>query len=102
MRLVTAAFALVSVPAMAQDCSRLQDAGDRQTCQRETAAAMREAKRGGLEEGQGHKYRENALARCAVLREEDRKLCERRMRGEGTVSGSVESGGIYRELRTVE
>ena len=24
----------------------------------------------------------------------------RRMHGEGTVSGSVESGGIYRELRT--
>ena len=43
---------------------------------------------------------ENALKRCTPLPEELRRDCEARMRGAGTVSGSVEAGGIYRELVT--
>ena len=43
---------------------------------------------------------ENALKRCEPLPDELREACELRMRGAGTVSGSVEAGGIYRELVT--
>jgi hypothetical protein len=72
---------------------------DRATCLREAGAALQEAKRGRSGDAQGA-YERNRLLRCDRLAAEEREDCLRRMRGEGTVSGSVESGGIYRELRT--
>jgi hypothetical protein len=74
-------------------------AGDaRQTCLREIGAAQREARRGGLTAPNEAEYEKNRLARCQVHKTvEDRALCERLMK-EGTVSGSVEGGGVYREL----
>jgi hypothetical protein len=42
----------------------------------------------------------NALRRCEPLPEPDRTDCVARMQGQGTTSGSVASGGIYRELVT--
>jgi hypothetical protein len=47
-------------------------------------------------------YLRNALRRCAGLPADDRSDCEARMRGGGTTSGSVDGGGIYRELVTRE
>jgi hypothetical protein len=44
----------------------------------------------------------NALKRCEPLPEQDRKDCVARMQGQGTTSGSVAGGGIYRELVTRE
>jgi hypothetical protein len=44
----------------------------------------------------------NALRRCEPLREPDRKDCVARMQGQGTTTGSVAVGGIYRELVTRE
>jgi hypothetical protein len=44
----------------------------------------------------------NALKRCEPLPEPDRKDCVARMQGQGTTSGSVAGGGIYRELVTRE
>lgn len=80
-------------------CSAL--AGDeRRTCLREAGAARQEARRGGLTDEQAV-YDTNRRARCAYLGGDDRTDCERRMRGEGTTSGSVSGGGIYRELRSV-
>lgn len=73
---------------------------DRATCLREAAAALEAAKRGRLGDGKAP-YERNRLIRCERLPEADRKDCVRRMHGEGSVSGSVESGGIYRELRTM-
>jgi hypothetical protein len=70
---------------------------DQQACVREAGAARQAARRGDLDDQAGA-YEKNKLARCAYLPEADRALCERRMRGEGTVSGSVEGGGVYREL----
>ncbi len=46
-------------------------------------------------------YMRNALARCESLKGDDRDDCVARIRGAGTVSGSVEAGGLYRELITV-
>jgi hypothetical protein len=76
---------------------------DRATCLREAGAALTEARRGGLDEGgsriqQSRQFEHNALERCAPLPDEDRLACAARIQGMGTVSGSVESGGIYREL----
>jgi hypothetical protein len=72
---------------------------DRAACLREAAAARDEARRGALADEEGPtQYLENALRRCRSLPAEDRADCEARVRGEGTVRGSVEGGGIYREL----
>ena len=80
-------------------CMKLSDADERKTCLREVGAARVEAKRGGLADSA--EYQKNLTARCNYLPAGDREDCERRMRGEGTVTGSVEGGGIYRELRTI-
>src|SRR5256885_14917661 len=73
---------------------------DQKACLREAGAALQASRRGQLNEDEAN-FDKNRLARCAYLPEADRPDCERRMRGEGTVSGSVEGGGIYRELRTI-
>jgi hypothetical protein len=80
-------------------CNSGQSNQDRATCLREAGAALQEAKRGHLADGQTS-YEKNQTIRCDSLKGEDRDDCLRRMHGEGTVSGSVEGGGIYRELRT--
>ena len=80
-------------------CISGQSNQDRAVCLREAGAALQEAKRGAVGDDQSS-YERNRLIRCDGLPAGDRADCLRRMRGEGTVSGSVESGGIYRELRT--
>lgn len=45
-------------------------------------------------------YAANRSQRCNALRGDDQADCLARMRGEGTVSGSVEGGGLLRELVT--
>jgi len=80
-------------------CISGQSQQDRATCLREAGAALEAAKRGRIGDDQGA-YERNQLIRCERLPAGDREDCVRRMRGEGTVSGSVESGGVYRELRT--
>ena len=47
-------------------------------------------------------YMRNALSRCESLQGDDRRDCVARIEGRGTTSGSVEGGGIYRELVTRE
>ncbi|GGI53790.1 hypothetical protein [Oxalicibacterium solurbis] len=71
---------------------------DRTTCLREAGAARGEAKRGHLTDSTS--YEENATARCNVLPPSDRQDCVKRIHGQGTTSGSVEGGGIYRETTT--
>lgn len=80
-------------------CISGQSYQDRATCLREAGAALQEAKRGRVGDSESV-YEQNRLIRCDRVAVADREDCLRRMRGEGTVSGSVESGGIYRELRT--
>jgi hypothetical protein len=48
------------------------------------------------------RYARNALQRCEALKGDDRSDCLARMQGQGTTSGSVAGGGIYRELVTRE
>jgi hypothetical protein len=71
---------------------------DRATCLREAGAAKQERQRGNLRDNGD--YGANARKRCAALPETERNDCERRMNGQGNASGSVDSGGIVRELVT--
>ncbi|HXR58384.1 MAG TPA: hypothetical protein VN747_03615 [Burkholderiales bacterium] len=72
---------------------------DKTTCLREAGAAQVEARRGTLAADDTSDYEKNRLARCDLHKNADeRDYCLRRMRGEGTTSGSVEGGGILREL----
>ena len=71
---------------------------DRSTCLREAGAALAERKTGGLRQIDEQVYGNNRLLRCDRLPQQDREDCLRRMNGEGTLSGSVEAGGLYREL----
>ena len=72
---------------------------DRATCLREAGAALVEARRGGLTATDESTYVKNTMDRCVPLPPADQEDCVRRMQGEGMVKGSVEEGGIYRELR---
>lgn len=78
-------------------CLSGQTHQDRATCLREAGAALQEARRGGLDD-QDAQFERNRLLRCEKQPPEDREYCIRRMKGEGVTSGSVEGGGIYREL----
>ncbi|MCD6673906.1 MAG: hypothetical protein LT106_13775 [Burkholderiaceae bacterium] len=71
---------------------------DLKDCLREAGAAAQAARQGKLLEGPGENFRQNALARCAPLPPEQREACRMRIEGAGTVTGSVEGGGLYREL----
>lgn len=81
-------------------CMNGQTYEAKDVCLKEAAAAAGEAKKGNLTDTP-ERYRQNALARCNVLPQADRDACVRRVEGEGTMSGSVEGGGIYRETRTI-
>lgn len=74
---------------------------DRATCLKEAAAALKEAKAGHLNDSQ-QDFAANALLRCKALPGDQQELCHRRMRGEGQVSGSVQQGGVLRELTVKE
>ena len=87
-------------------CMNGQSNQDRATCLKEAGAAYAEAKHGGLKVtgdtgGKGARAA-NATQRCIGLPADDAKACMDRMQGEGSISGSVASGGILRELVTVE
>jgi hypothetical protein len=80
-------------------CISGQTSQDRATCLREAGAALQESRRPRLDDGQGQ-FEQNRMLRCDRQPAADRQDCVRRMNGEGFTSGSVEGGGIYRELVT--
>lgn len=83
------------------DCEEGPADRDRAACLRDAAAAYAEARRGTLDSGSGS-FERNALQRCEALQRDDREDCIARIRGQGTTSGSIEGGGLYREFRTRE
>lgn len=80
-------------------CNSGQSGQDRATCLREAGAARQEARRGRLGDSTGE-FERNRLLRCDSQPLQDREDCVRRMNGEGVTSGSVQGGGILRELTT--
>jgi len=80
-------------------CLRGTPGEEQKTCLREAGAAQQAAKRGQLADEGAADYERNRFARCETHKDPaERDYCERRMRGEGTTSGSVAGGGILREL----
>ena len=72
------------------------------TCLKEAGAALEEARRGRLDDGDA-RYRKNARERCDVLAGDEKRDCMARARDQRTnSSGSVEGGGILRETVTRE
>lgn len=80
------------------DCVKGNSQQDQATCLREAGAAKQEAQRGNLRDSGD--YQSNANSRCASLPAAQKTDCERRVNGEGSVNGSVGSGGMVKELVT--
>lgn len=72
---------------------------DRETCLKEAVNA-RDAARKEQTKGSPDEWQRNALARCERVRAEDRKACELLAKGQGERSGSVEGGGVIKEIVT--
>jgi hypothetical protein len=80
-------------------CMRVSEADNRSNCLSEASTRLAKTLPTPPSEAPSV-LAENALKRCEPLPDSLREDCEQRMRGAGTVSGSVEAGGIYRELVT--
>lgn len=99
-----ACLLLGSLPALAdtaadvQKCQSGATSQSQQDCMRE-AGAVRQQGTQGQPPANPVTLEANAEQRCQVLPEAERSSCLLRMQGEGTVSGSVSGGGIYRELK---
>lgn len=78
---------------------------DRATCLREATNAYDEARRPRSDPASTTPDRatleRNAVQRCALVAPADREDCRRLALGEGTRSGSVEGGGVIKEIVTV-
>ncbi|MEO6409866.1 MAG: hypothetical protein ABIO45_14085 [Burkholderiaceae bacterium] len=100
--LLFAGSALAETPQQAYQreravCLSGQSSQDRATCLKEASAALVEARRGGLTPASGAD-----AERCNALAGVERAACVARMNGAGKVSGSVEGGGVLRELTVRE
>lgn len=80
-------------------CKTGETGQERSACVREAHASYAQGLRGGLGDGAAP-YAANARQRCDALKGGDKTDCVARMNGHGSVSGSVESGGMLRELTT--
>jgi hypothetical protein len=75
---------------------------DRSNCLRDAGAARAQALRSGSRTTSSEELARNAVQRCQQQPAEQKAACERMARGEGSASGSVEGGGVIRELVTQE
>ncbi|MCB2020776.1 MAG: hypothetical protein KDG44_08230 [Burkholderiaceae bacterium] len=76
---------------------------DRETCLKEAGAALAEARRkdASSPDESAATLAANAMRRCQAVPAADRYACEQMAQGRGTVSGSVEGGGVLKEYREV-
>lgn len=84
------------------DCVSGNTSQDKDSCMREARNALSEARRGALvrPDQKAGTPEANIRLRCEAHQGEQREACEARMRGEGETKGSVEGGGILREITT--
>jgi hypothetical protein len=80
------------------ECEAQQATQDLAACRLEARNALAEAKRNLLSETTANLFEKNQLKRCRVFKGDDREACEARVRGDGSTTGSVQSGGILREV----
>jgi len=82
-------------------CARIPAGDAHQNCLSEASTAFASTRPSAVNEDPDSLAR-NATRRCEALPEVEQRYCMARMRGQGTTSGSVAGGGIYRELVTRE
>ncbi len=70
------------------------------TCLKSSGAAQAEKRRGTLDNN-GANFDANAMQRCNVLLGEERAACQARVAGLGSASGSVQGGGLIKQVETV-
>lgn len=80
------------------ECEAQQATQDLAACRLEARNALAEAKRNLLSETTTNLFETNQLKRCRVFKGDDREACEARVRNEGSSTGSVQSGGLLREV----
>ena len=80
------------------ECEAQQATQDLAACRLEARNALAEAKRNLLSDTTANLFEKNQLKRCRVFKGDDREACEARARGEGSSTGSVQSGGILHEV----
>lgn len=80
------------------ECEAQQATQDMAACRLEARNALAEAKRSLLNDTTANLFEKNQLKRCRVFKGDDREACEARVRGDGSSTGSVQSGGILREV----
>jgi hypothetical protein len=80
------------------ECEAQQATQDLAACRLEARNALAEAKRNLLSDTTANLFEKNQLKRCRVFKGDDREACEARVRGDGSSSGSVQSGGILHEV----
>ena len=80
------------------ECEAQQATQDLAACRLEARNALAEAKRHLLSDTTANLFERNQFKRCRVFKGDDREACEARVRNEGTSTGSVQSGGILREV----
>ncbi|MDR7148107.1 hypothetical protein J2W49_000035 [Hydrogenophaga palleronii] len=84
-------------------CMASDSQHERTSCLREAGAVRAEALRGVGRGGESQEtLMRNALERCKRQPADQQAICERMVRGEGSATGSVESGGMIRELTIME
>ena len=80
------------------ECEAQQATQDLAACRLEARNALAEAKRNLLSDTTANLFEKNQLKRCRVFKGDDREACEARVRGDGSSIGSVQSGGVLREV----
>ena len=80
------------------ECEAQQATQDLAACRLEARNALAEAKRNLLSDTTANLFEKNQFKRCRVFKGDDREACEARVRGDGSSTGSVQSGGILREV----
>jgi hypothetical protein len=80
------------------ECEAQQATQDLAACRLEARNALAEAKRNLLNDTTANLFEKNQFKRCRVFKGDDREACEARVRGDGSSTGSVQSGGILHEV----
>ena len=83
-------------------CAEGRSHQDRATCMKEANNAYDEARRRPAGTPDSATLQRNAVERCARVKQEDQQECQRMALGQGKVSGSVEGGGVIKEIVTIE
>ncbi|WP_306545508.1 hypothetical protein [Malikia spinosa] len=78
------------------NCASGNTSQDKDSCMREARSALAEVRR-GVPDRPG-KLEADTRQRSEVHQGEPRDACEARLRGEGSATGSVEGGGVLREI----